>query len=414
MDSPVQARDTVSNKQTKTALTRSSSRRGSRRFSIGSTTDKMMHKQESFGDKDLLTQGDSDHFRNSLVGFACKKGLKPVSPNQDSFLVIRVEGDVSIYGVFDGHGKKGHDVSNFVKEHLPKHLVAHPSFRSEPCSALRDAFLATQQMLEKTTRDGTLDAAVSGTTCTVVLHFEKDEGSPTGSQCLYVAHVGDSRCVLAQRNPTNGGLVAVDLTQDHKPDLPLERARIIARGGAVHKRPHDVSHRVYVQGKPYPGLAMSRALGDLIGYYDAGVSAEPETSRRELRNEEQGGSSSGGGSTPFVSPASEASRLLPPTTLRLSGSSSSSSGRRSSDILSPQVDVDMKLVNRNIDKFLVLCSDGVWEFISSQEAVDFVSQYTPQHSMEAAHDLAKESWRRWIHEEDGTVVDDITSVVIHL
>lgn len=45
-------------------------------------------------------------------------------PNQDSFLVIRVEGDVSIYGVFDGHGKKGHDVSNFVKEHLPKHLVA--------------------------------------------------------------------------------------------------------------------------------------------------------------------------------------------------------------------------------------------------------------------------------------------------
>lgn len=112
---------------------------------------------------------------------------------------------------------------------------------------------------------------------TVVLHFEKDEGSPTGSQCLYVAHVGDSRCVLAQRNPTNGGLVAVDLTQDHKPgqscrgisqpyqplnsDLPLERARIIARGGTVHKRPHDVSHRVYVQGKPYPGLAMSRALG---------------------------------------------------------------------------------------------------------------------------------------------------------
>ncbi|KAF4745534.1 hypothetical protein FOZ63_016974, partial [Perkinsus olseni] len=209
-------------------------------------------------------------------------------PNQDSFLVIRVEGDVSIYGVFDGHGKKGHDVSNYVKEHLPKHLVGHPLFRSDPCSALRDAFLATQQMLEKTTRDGTLDAAVSGTTCTVILHFEKDEVSPTGSQCLYIAHVGDSRCVLAQRSSATAGLVAVDLTQDHKPDLPLERARIIARGGAVHKRPHDVSHRVYVQGKPYPGLAMSRALGDLVGYYDAGVSAEPETCRRELRNEEQG------------------------------------------------------------------------------------------------------------------------------
>ncbi|EER01762.1 protein phosphatase 2C, putative [Perkinsus marinus ATCC 50983] len=245
----------------------------------------MMHKQESFGDKDLLAQGDSDHFRSSLVGFACKKGLKPVSPNQDSFLVIRVEGDVSIYGVFDGHGKKGHDVSNFVKEYLPKHLVGHPSFRSDPRTALRDAFLATQQMLEMTTRDGTLDAAVSGTTCTVVLHFEKDDDEATlsGGQCLYVAHVGDSRCVLAQRSSANGSLLAVDLTSDHKPDLPLERARIIARGGAVHKRPHDVSHRVYVQGKPYPGLAMSRALGDLVGYYDAGVSAEPETIRRNYK-----------------------------------------------------------------------------------------------------------------------------------
>ena len=51
---------------------------------------------------------------------ACKKGLKPESPNQDSYSIFLEDGKVGVYGVYDGHGPNGHDVSQFVKENIWK------------------------------------------------------------------------------------------------------------------------------------------------------------------------------------------------------------------------------------------------------------------------------------------------------
>ena len=68
-------------------------------------------------------------------------------------------------------------------------------------------------------------------------------------------------------------------------------------------------------------------------------------------------------------------------------------------------------------KFIILASDGVWEFISSQEAVDIVAPFfgdggdrsDPQAACDA---LVEESLRRWRQEEN--VVDDTTAVVLML
>ena len=62
--------------------------------------------------------------------------------------------------------------------------------------------------------------------------------------------------------------------------------------------------------------------------------------------------------------------------------------------------------------FLILASDGVWEFISSQEAVDLVAAFhaNGQSPQEACAALIKESVRLWNEEED--LVDDITAVVV--
>ena len=50
-----------------------------------------------------------------MRAFEClKHAFSEESPNQDSWCMLKTE-DFSIYGVFDGHGQKGHDVSNFVK-----------------------------------------------------------------------------------------------------------------------------------------------------------------------------------------------------------------------------------------------------------------------------------------------------------
>lgn len=66
---------------------------------------------------------------------------------------------------------------------------------------------------------------------------------------IIVANSGDSRCVLAKRNGTK--YTAVDLSVDHKPDLPSEKQRIERAGGFVEDS--------RVKGV----LALSRALGDL-------------------------------------------------------------------------------------------------------------------------------------------------------
>merc|ERR1712232_909391 len=96
------------------------------------------------------------------------------------------------------------------------------------------------------------------------------------------------------------------------------------------------NHRIYAKNGRYPGLNMSRCLGDLLGHADAGCSAEPEVSEKFIEDN---------------------------------------------------------------DHILFLCSDGVWEFIKPQEAAEIVAQYTdPAKAMTAADKLAKEAWDRWIKE----------------
>lgn len=64
---------------------------------------------------------------------------------------------------------------------------------------------------------------------------------------LYVANAGDSRAVLCR------GGAAVELSEDHKPEDPSERARIQAAGGTVT-----------ADGRVNDGLNLSRAIGDHV------------------------------------------------------------------------------------------------------------------------------------------------------
>lgn len=105
------------------------------------------------------------------------------------------ENDLGIYGVFDGHGAKGHDVSNLVKEYLPKLLLVSDKFREAPQEVMQEAFLSMQKLIVAHDKKGILNAQLSGTTCTVVVH-------DMIKNCLVVAHVGDSRAVMVKRDGT--------------------------------------------------------------------------------------------------------------------------------------------------------------------------------------------------------------------
>ena len=62
---------------------------------------------------------------------------------------------------------------------------------------------------------------------------------------IHVANAGDSRCVLARKNQ------AIEMSTDHKPELPGEKSRIEKAGGFVEEN--------RVKGI----LNLSRSLGDL-------------------------------------------------------------------------------------------------------------------------------------------------------
>eukprot|EP00341_Mesodinium_pulex_P009212 CAMPEP_0116909832 /NCGR_PEP_ID=MMETSP0467-20121206/14516_1 /TAXON_ID=283647 /ORGANISM="Mesodinium pulex, Strain SPMC105" /LENGTH=66 /DNA_ID=CAMNT_0004585277 /DNA_START=637 /DNA_END=837 /DNA_ORIENTATION=- len=61
----------------------------------------------------------------------------------------------------------------------------------------------------------------------------------------------------------------------------MEKKRIMQSGGEVRKLEGDIPHRVFVKGRAFPGLAMSRALGDLIAN-SVGVSCEPDVAEFEI------------------------------------------------------------------------------------------------------------------------------------
>lgn len=378
-----------------------------RKFSVGSETDMAMHNVNSFASKTTKQVGDDFDARQELIGFACKKGLKPESPNQDSFFIMKIEGQYSLYGVFDGHGRKGHDISNFVKDNLPKILLSQENLHTDTMTALTVAFEKTQTLIEKATNMGRIDANRSGTTASVVFHDHR-------KGILYLAHVGDSRVVLGRQHGQLPGPPAtwqgVDLTVDHKPDLPEERERIEKAGGMV-LFDGGWNYRVYVKGKRdargkrYPGLNMSRSMGDMAGCYDAGISAVPDVNRLAVvkpppEDPEQ---------KPLTQP-------LPVNAPGVPGDGARSPPERKSSCSShgSKPSVTSYSIDAAADRFLLLCSDGVWEFISSEEAVATIGQFRSEEAMDAAEHLASIAWKRWMNELGGEVVDDITAMVIHL
>lgn len=63
-------------------------------------------------------------------------------------------------------------------------------------------------------------------------------------------------------------------------------------------------------------------------------------------------------------------------------------------------------------RFVIWASDGVWEFISSQDACNIVYKHWKQGPRKAADALVAESVKRWNLEED--VVDDTTVIILFL
>ena len=66
------------------------------------------------------------------------------------------------------------------------------------------------------------------------------------------------------------------------------------------------------------------------------------------------------------------------------------------------------------DKFIVIASDGVWEFMNNDDVAKIVKPFFETKNAEkAAEAVVRESYLRWKREEEG-IVDDITCIIVFL
>lgn len=302
--------------------------------------------------------------------------------------------------------------------------LAPPSPLSSPRRVLSHAIVAANEALLAHPELGKL-ARKSGSTAHV-LYFD-------GPSTLWVAACGDSRACLGRRL-SGGRIVAVDLSVDHTPDLPAERCRIEAAGGFVTPAgpggfpPARVSNR-----RGGGGLAMSRALGD-SDLKSIGVTAEPVVSRFDLSPPRsavarlsQGGNVGGNVGGKAAAEAAQAAssdscggeESMATQLKQAAAAAAAASTPASSASASPPNPPNPPNSaggahgedDDSGDSFVILASDGVWEFVTSQEACELVGTHT--NATEAASDLVEAAAARW-RAEAGDYCDDITCIVVFL
>eukprot|EP00397_Hematodinium_sp_SG-2012_P036446 GEMP01039348.1.p1 GENE.GEMP01039348.1~~GEMP01039348.1.p1 ORF type:complete len:384 (+),score=96.90 GEMP01039348.1:85-1236(+) len=266
-------------------------------------------------------------------GMASMQGWR--TQHEDAHICIpqMIEGDPkspALFGVMDGHSGKG--VARLTATKLPEILRNNPFFAKQDYeTALRSAFLEMDAFLtspagrrevmrldeDKVEGEFTVcrdfpsmvdlsGPDIQGCTCCVSLVVPANE---TQLPKVYCANVGDSRCVFGSDN------MCAALSEDHKPQNPVEAKRILKAGGHLCM---DLVGGPRING----GLNVSRAFGDFRYKKTKG-----------LRPHQQ-----------MVSPMPDITQVEWP-----------------SNEAAP-------------NSFLILACDGIWERNSSKGAVKFVAE----------------------------------------
>ncbi|CAE8661785.1 unnamed protein product, partial [Polarella glacialis] len=225
--------------------------------------------------------------------------------------------DTAAFGVMDGHG--GREVAFFCAQFLPSE-IARGSSADVPTTLVR-AFHRMDELLLQSDQQDLLRSFTGDS---------RDGGSgppladPNRVGCTaVVCLVRPDVIIVGNAGDSRAVLsrrgLAVPLSEDHKPNLPGERERIRKAGGSIERQEFGPIVQYRVNGN----LNLSRSIGDLNYKKNPSLQASEQTIC----------------STPDVS-----------TFLR-----------------------------QDEDEFLLIACDGIWEILSSQDAVDFVNARLPKH-----------------------------------
>mmetsp|Transcript_7281 Transcript_7281/g.15903 ORF Transcript_7281/g.15903 Transcript_7281/m.15903 type:complete len:370 (-) Transcript_7281:792-1901(-) len=344
-------------------------------------------------------EGHSEHVK--FGGSAMQGWRRTMEDAHLAEVTLGQDPKVAMFGVFDGHG--GSEVAKFCQKYMATEIQKLKEFND---GSVEDSLVRVFHRMDEMLRDntysqeleqfktketneeedaadendgvGTMDAldllkrvfqlkrfmgdntngsgeGSSGNSGFKVDDATEQEDNVVQAGCTaVVALVKNNHLYVANAGDSRGVLCrggkAVALSEDHKPAQETERTRIIAAGGFLS----DIGGVCRVNGN----LNLSRAIGDL----------------RYKNNTD-------------LAPAGQ--------------------------IITAEPDI-RKLPLTPEDKFFVLACDGVWDVMSNQDVVDFVSQRLEKgmSPKEAASELLDACLANDPKEARGVGCDNMTAVVV--
>ncbi|KAL0327614.1 UNVERIFIED_CONTAM: putative protein phosphatase 2C 60 [Sesamum angustifolium] len=218
--------------------------------------------------------GENDRLR---FGLSSMQGWRATM--EDAHAAIpNLDYSTSFFGVYDGHG--GKVVAKFCAKYLHQQVLKHEAYLAGDIgTSVQKAFFRMDEMMrgqrgwrelavlgDKLNKfsgmiEGLIWSPRGGDKNDQVDDWASEEGphsdfsGPTSGSTacvaivrenrLVVANAGDSRCVISRKGQ------AYNLSRDHKPDLEVERDRILKAGGFIHA------------GRVNGSLNLARAIGDM-------------------------------------------------------------------------------------------------------------------------------------------------------
>ena len=223
-----------------------------------------------------------------------KSTKKEKENNQDVALILESVCGIknyNIYCIMDGHGSNGHHVSNYIKDKIIQHFNNITFYfkkikkKSEDCEYPENILDLIKKKLKKnnfqkirdfykliddglSSNEIMFDINFSGSTCIILFQI---------GNYLISSNVGDSRAIMLKENSE-----IIELSKDQKPENENEKIRIEKCGGIISQC-NDLyddgkqggPFRIWLKGHDYPGIAMSRSIGDKTAH-GIGVISEPE------------------------------------------------------------------------------------------------------------------------------------------
>lgn len=221
------------------------------------------------------------------------------SINQDTISNFSLNVDnvkISYFAVYDGHGEKGKQASQYINEYIEDYITSQSKNTLINWDSKEKIENIFSELFGKIQDAMTIEYNLYKSSGSCVL------GVLIINIAVYFINLGDSRGVIGSKS--NNNIYAIEMTEDHKPYVSAELERIINSGGNVLKineynfidnltnsdeynNANEVKEltgipfRIFKKNENFPGITISRSLGD-IDAHDIGVIETPQISYKSI------------------------------------------------------------------------------------------------------------------------------------